>query len=69
MGYYNSFLVKVWTEDGENLLRGYIQHVGTEEDIYFLKLENMVDFILAHINWNINQRMDGDERESLFLQE
>ena len=35
MGHYNSFLVKLWTEDEENLLRGYIQHVGTEEDIYF----------------------------------
>ena len=67
MGYYNSFLIKVWTEDEGNLIRGHIQHVGTEEDIYFLKWGKMVDFMLAHINWNINHRMDGDEQESLYL--
>ncbi len=69
MGYYNSFLIKVCTEDGENLLRGYIQHVGTEEYIYFLKWEKMVDFILAHINWHLNHQMYGDERHSFYLHE
>ena len=69
MGYYNSFLVRVWTEDGEKLLRGNIQHVGTEEDMYFIKWEKMVDFILTHINWNIDHRMDGDKWESFYLQE
>jgi hypothetical protein len=33
-------------------------HVGTDEDIYFLKWEKMVDFIPAHINWRINHRME-----------
>ena len=69
MGDYNSFLVRVWTEDEENLLRGYIQHVGTEEDIYFLTWEKMVDFILAHINCPINRRMYEDELDFFFLQE
>lgn len=69
MGYYNSFLVRVWTEDGEDLLRGYIQHVGTEEDTYFLTWEKMVDFILAHINSHINHRMYEDELDSFYLQE
>ena len=69
MGYHNSFLVRVWTEDGENLLRGYIQHVGTEEDIYFLTWEKMVDFILTHINWDVNQRMYEDELDFFYLQE
>ena len=69
MGYYNSFLVKVWTEDGENLVRGYIQHVGTEEDIYFLKWEKMVDFMLTHMNWHFNHQMYGDELDSFYLQE
>ena len=68
MGHYNSFLVKLWTEDEENLLRGYIQHVGTEEDIYFLTWEKMVDFILDHSKWNINNRIYQDEWDSFFLQ-
>ncbi len=69
MGYYNSFLVKVWTEDGEKLLRGYIQHVGTEEDMHFLTWEKMVDFILTHINWQVNQQMYEDELDFFSLQE
>lgn len=60
MGHYNSFVVKVWTEDGDNLIRGHIQHVGTEEDMYFFKWEKVVDFIQAHINWNINQQDETD---------
>jgi hypothetical protein len=66
MGYYNSFLVKVWTDDGENLRRGHIQHVGTEKDIYFLKWEKMVDFMLDHINWNFNHRVEVDESDSIY---
>ncbi|OGO25042.1 MAG: hypothetical protein A2144_13485 [Chloroflexi bacterium RBG_16_50_9] len=69
MGYYNSFLVKVWTDNGEKLLRGHIQHVGTEKDIYFLKWEKMVDFMQAHIKWNFNQRMYEDESDSFYPQE
>lgn len=61
MGHYNSFVIKVWTEDRENLIRGHIQHVGTEEDTYFLKWEKMVDFLLAHVNRHINHRVFEDE--------
>ena len=39
MGYYNSFVVKIWTEDGRNLTRGYVQHVGTQESIHFADLK------------------------------
>ena len=69
MGNYNSFLVRVWTEDGENLLRGYVQHVGTEEDMYFLKCEKMVDFVLTHINWHVNHQMYEDEVDFFYVQE
>jgi hypothetical protein len=63
MGCHNSFLIRVWKEDGDNLIRGYIQHVGTEEDIYFLKWGEMVDFLLGHIDWHINQRVCEDESD------
>jgi hypothetical protein len=54
MGHYNSFLVKIWTEDGENLARGYIQHVGTQEGIYFADWEKMASFMRDHLYWHIN---------------
>jgi hypothetical protein len=54
MGHYNSFLVKIWTEDGENLTRGYIQHVGTQEAIYFADWEKMASFMRDHLCWHIN---------------
>ena len=63
MGHYNSFVVKVWTEDGDNLIRGYIQHVGTEENMYFFKWEKVIDFILSHVNGNINQQTREDETD------
>ena len=54
MGYYNSFLIKVWTDDSHNLLRGYIQHATTEEIAYFLNWEKMLDFIISHLNWHLS---------------
>jgi len=54
MGHYNSFLVRVWTEDSENVVRGHIQHVGSQEDTHFRDWEKMVGFMLDHLNWYIN---------------
>jgi hypothetical protein len=60
MGYYNSFVVKIWTEDGQNLARGYIQHVGTQESTYFADWKKMANFMLSHLSWHINGDI-GDE--------
>lgn len=60
MGYYNSFVVKIWTEDGQNLTRGYVQHVGTQQSIYFADWEKMANFMLGHLSWHINGDI-GDE--------
>ncbi len=54
MGHYNSFLVRVWVEEGKNVIRGHIQHVGTREAFHFLEWEKMVDFILNHLSWQVN---------------
>lgn len=66
MRYYNSFVVKVWTDDRKNLLRGYIQHVATEDDVYFLKWDKMVDFLMSHTKWHINQRECENESDFYF---
>jgi hypothetical protein len=63
MGYYNSFVVRIWTEDRQNLARGYVQHVGTQESIYFADWEKMASFIHNHLNWHINRGM-GVEAKS-----
>ena len=54
MGYYNSFVVKIWTENGRNLTRGYIQHVGTQESVCFADWEKVLDFISKHLSWQID---------------
>jgi len=65
MGYYNSFVVKIWTEDGQNLTRGYIQHVGTQESIYFADGEKMVNFMLSHLSWHINGDIGDEAKQPL----
>ena len=65
MGYYNSFVVKIWTEDGQNLTRGYIQHVGTQESIYFADWEKMTSFIRDHLNWHVNGNMGDEAKQPL----
>ena len=65
MGYYNSFVVKVWTEDGQNLARGYIQHVGTQESIYFADWEKMDSFICNHLSWHINGEINDEVKQPL----
>jgi len=49
MGFYNSFVVRIWSSEAGNLNRGYIQHVGTQEQRYFLDIGDMVDFVLSHL--------------------
>lgn len=62
MGHYNSFLVRVWTDENMKIVRGYIQHTGTEEAIHFLEWEKMVDFILNHLSWKINSMSEENPR-------
>jgi len=50
MGYYNSFVVKVWINDAGDTTRGYIQHVGTQETMHFYDLDKINEFILSHIH-------------------
>lgn len=42
-GYYDTFIVKIWRAEG--VMRGRIEHVGSQEYTYFLRLEKMIDFI------------------------
>ena len=50
MGYYNTFVVKIWCDYTGEMLRGNIQHVSTQERSYFLSLPDMTDFIVKHLS-------------------
>lgn len=50
MGYYSSFVVKVWVGDDQKMIRGYVQHVGTQEAMHFLTFDKMAAFVMSHLN-------------------
>ena len=50
MGYYSSFVVKIWVGDDQRMLRGYIQHVGTQDGLHFLSVDRMLSFMTGHLN-------------------
>jgi hypothetical protein len=65
VGHYNSFLIRIWAGQ-EDSIRGYVQHVGTQEGIYFTDWEKMTGFISNHLSWHINQD-SNDEGGQLLL--
>jgi hypothetical protein len=50
MGYYSSFVVKIWVNDDQSISRGYIQHVGTQESVHFLTIDKIATFIMNHLH-------------------
>ena len=48
MGYYNSFVVRIWTNE-QGRSRGHIEHVGSRDSLVFLAPEAIIDFIYAHL--------------------
>ena len=67
MGYYNSFLVRVWTEDGKSIVRGHIQHVGSRESMHFRTIHKMAGFIMDHLGWHANEDADEGVEHQLMI--
>jgi hypothetical protein len=65
MGYYSSFVVKIWVDENEGVSRGYVQHVGTQEAVYFLTLDKMVNFIMNHLGPPPSHDVKSEEGISL----
>ena len=57
MSGYSSFIVKIWSEPGRALMRGQIQHVGTEESARFVQMDKMLQFILDHIDDGVHEEI------------
>ena len=63
MGYYNTFVVKIWCDDSRKTIRGHIQHVSSRQFTHFLGLANMTDFIVSHLEPPANNATTQDERQ------
>lgn len=49
MGYYNSFIIRIWSEDSGKL-HGTIVHVSSRESLASSDLGEMWQFLLEHLN-------------------
>lgn len=61
MGHYNSFLVKIWADDKDKLIRGQIQHVGTKDVVYFRTWKKMVGFMAERLGINCALHIEDDQ--------
>jgi hypothetical protein len=58
-GLRDTFVVRIWSSDGGDLLRGHIQHVRTRKRAYFATRERLMRIIQDHL-----QDHDGDPCQS-----
>jgi hypothetical protein len=45
----DTFVVRIWTSDGGDVLRGHVQHVRTRRRAYFATRERLMRFIQDHL--------------------
>ncbi len=50
MGYYSTFVVRIWVDSDQKMSRGYVQHVATQKATHFVAFDKMEEFILRHLN-------------------
>ena len=49
MGYYNTFVVKIWCDNCGQMVRGRVQHVHSQEVMHFLNMGSITDFMQNHL--------------------
>ena len=64
MGYYNTFVVKIWCDDHGEMVSGHVQHVSSQEHAYFSSLENMTGFVASHLGSTLSNFTVRDKRRS-----
>jgi hypothetical protein len=50
VGRYQSFTVRIWSRDDEELTHGQVVHVGTHKSAFFRDLSDLVAFIRQSLN-------------------
>lgn len=61
MGYYNTFVVKIWCQDTGELNKGHVQHVSTQEERYFLDMDDLTAFIRGHLSPPTDESVMGNK--------
>ncbi len=49
MGYYNSFIIRIWSDE-QGRLRGRIEHVASQDYLIFSDLQKIVKFVRNHLS-------------------
>jgi membrane carboxypeptidase/penicillin-binding protein len=60
-GFYGTFVVKIWMGHNQRMRRGYVQHVATQEGVYFLRWEKMLAFMSDHLDSPSNDMSNPSE--------
>jgi hypothetical protein len=63
MGHYNSFVVRIWTDETSATFRGHIQHVASHDQANFADIRKMVDFIMNHLAQAASEQPEDDTPE------
>lgn len=64
MGYYNSFIVRIWLDE-QGFSRGRIEHTRSHDGLVFTDLPAMMEFIRTHMAYppSYAAPSDGDHKE------
>jgi hypothetical protein len=60
VGYYNTFVVKIWCDNCGQMVRGRVQHVHSHEMLHFLDMTSMVVFMQNHLQVPIGEIVNID---------
>jgi hypothetical protein len=52
-GHYNTFIIRIWQEEPEGILRGYLRHTATQEEAYFASLEDLKQIIQKYLSSSV----------------
>ncbi len=64
MGYYSTFVVRIWVDNDQRMRRGYVQHVATQEAAHFVTFDKMEEFVLSHLSPPQDKTCDEEENGS-----
>ena len=52
---YISFIIRLRVNDSQNIDRGYVQHVGSQDYIYFTNFDEAIEFMTNYVNQPVKE--------------
>jgi hypothetical protein len=49
VGARDTFVVRIWSSNGSDLVRGHIQHIRSRQRVHFASRERLLSFIQDHL--------------------